>query len=107
MLGPNGRKQISYLGNQFKMNQKKSLNFKIARICKGQMFGQEDVINDRNYTTSVKCVSNSGKLFMIKSDEFYQRIKKDDLSKDILMNVSYEKDVRTKTKIIMACQNYI
>ena len=30
---------------------------KISILCAGQIFGNEDVLNARNYTTTVKCLS--------------------------------------------------
>lgn len=37
---------------------------------KGQMFGEEDVITERNYTTTLKCLTANGAVYCIKADEF-------------------------------------
>ena len=43
---------------------------RLTFIGKGQIFGEEDFVNGRNYTTTVKCSSNTAIVFMIKSSEF-------------------------------------
>lgn len=42
------------------------------------MIGVEDIVNNRNYTTSVRCTSSSAICYMIKADEFLFRIGKDE-----------------------------
>ena len=41
---------------------------KISILCAGQMFGHEDVMNSRNYTTTIKCISNDAKVYCIKAE---------------------------------------
>ena len=35
------------------------------------MFGHEDILNKRNYTTTVKCISNKSMIYFCKASEFY------------------------------------
>ena len=42
------------------------------------MLGYEDVINFRDYTTSVKCISKTGVLYKLKKDIFINMMMKDD-----------------------------
>ena len=46
-------------GGPKKINGKKvqKRNMKIAILCAGQMFGNEDVLRGRNYTTTVRCIT--------------------------------------------------
>lgn len=39
------------------------------------MFGEEDILSQRNYTTTVTCKSDRGDVFCIKDDEFFRKIK--------------------------------
>lgn len=41
-------------------NKVQSRHMKIAILCEGQMFGNEDVIRGRNYTTTVRCLTTKG-----------------------------------------------
>lgn len=46
-------------------------DIKLSLLCSGQLFGQEDAIKNRNYSTSVRCLSTQGQLFCITSAEFF------------------------------------
>eukprot|EP00356_Strombidium_inclinatum_P004599 CAMPEP_0170489706 /NCGR_PEP_ID=MMETSP0208-20121228/8007_1 /TAXON_ID=197538 /ORGANISM="Strombidium inclinatum, Strain S3" /LENGTH=57 /DNA_ID=CAMNT_0010764741 /DNA_START=2197 /DNA_END=2370 /DNA_ORIENTATION=+ len=48
----------------------------MATVGKGYMLGQEDVINDRNYTTSIRCLSNSSLLYSIEKEDFIDKMQK-------------------------------
>jgi len=48
------------------------------------MFGEEDVVNDRKYTTTVRCTSTVASLFAIKKEEFFNRFQRDDKSWKII-----------------------
>jgi hypothetical protein len=39
------------------------------------MFGEEDILSNRFYTTSVACKSEIGSLFCIKDTEFFRKLK--------------------------------
>jgi hypothetical protein len=53
---------------------------RLSSILAGQCIGIEDALNNRNYTTSVRCTSSSGQCYMLKASEFFVRIGKDDRS---------------------------
>ena len=55
-------------------------NLKLTLLGAGQMFGEEDVIRERPYTTSVTCKSNTGSVFCWKSTEFFRRMKSNEES---------------------------
>ena len=44
----------------------------------GQLFGEEDVIAEREFTTTVTCKSNTGKVYRMRIAEFFRRIKGND-----------------------------
>lgn len=80
-------------GGKISLRKKaKNNNICIAIIQKGQIFGHDDVINDRPYTTSVKCVSNNGRLYVISAHEFYFKMKKDDFCWRKLNNIIDDHD---------------
>ena len=56
------------------------------------MFGHQDVLNHRNYTTSVKCISNSASIYCCKAEEFYSIINRDEKSYKILASICDQKD---------------
>lgn len=63
----------------FKKEEKyKSNTFKVGIVTVNQIFGHEDVVNMRNYTTTVKCLSNEAALFVCKADEFYHKVNTDE-----------------------------
>ena len=79
----------SYLGNNkvvrsndfsLKIQGEKKNNYiiKMRNLGKGQLFGHEDVINKRNYTFEVKCISKTAELFSIKAAEFINRFSRDE-----------------------------
>mgnify|MGYP000385504387 CR=1 FL=1 len=49
---------------------------KVNLINVGQTFGEEDVIHQGNkYTASVKCISNTGKAYIMKEADFINTFK--------------------------------
>lgn len=81
------RQNRSYLGHQLKdqpyskTNVEKKLREKtnkskirLSVLCKGQMFGEEDIINDRECTTTVVCNSTEATVYSIKAEEFIIRM---------------------------------
>jgi hypothetical protein len=68
------------------MSSKKPANrlqietFRVTLIGSGQIFGEEDVTQEkpahsRKYTVSVKCISNKANVFMMKADDFLKKFK--------------------------------
>ena len=60
------------------LSSKKHYEIKISTFDVGQVFGHEDVLRKRNYTSSVRCVTEEGSLYMIKADEFFYRMQTSD-----------------------------
>ena len=85
------------------MEKKKAREeIKLALASKGNMFGQEDVVNKRLYTTTVRCVSNEAHVYVINNKEFFYRFGKDEKTWKAILSLSLEKDSHTKKKIILA-----
>ena len=67
--------------NEMQNGQIKEINskqVKIAIICAGQMFGENDVVKGRPYTAQVTCVSTQAILYAIKAQEFVHKFSRDD-----------------------------
>lgn len=73
---------------------------KIAILCEGQMFGNEDVLRGRNYTTTVRCLSTKGaQLYCIKAEEYNFRMSRDDKTWKMQNSLIQEHDAKTVSKI--------
>jgi hypothetical protein len=65
------------------------------------LFGEEDAINNRNYTSTVRCISSSGILLRVKKSDFVQKFGKiDSTCKEILERVR-SKDKETMNKLVI------
>ncbi len=75
-------------------------SYKIAQIGIGQLFGEEDVISQRHYSTTVVCKSKVAEVFAIKSDEFTKKFKSNIESWGIilLMTMAKEKAIYERVK---------
>ena len=47
----------------------------MAILGQGQRFGEEDVVNERPYTSTVFCRSDTAVVFCIKKEEFFRKLK--------------------------------
>lgn len=63
-------KNVDGQGKAKTPKEKKHIDVKIALFCSGKMLGSEDVVSKRPYTTSVKCLSTEGSLYLISTQEF-------------------------------------
>jgi CRP-like cAMP-binding protein len=66
--------------NLKEFNLNKSMEFNDVRIAQsslGEIIGLEDVFLNRKRACTVRCVSSTGSLYKIKSEEFMHKIKKD------------------------------
>ena len=77
----------------------KEQTMRITTLCYGKMFGEEDVINERFYTTTVICSSSTGVLYCIKADEFLAKFKSSSRTWKALVDRIIEKDKEIKEKI--------
>lgn len=66
--------------------QRNTETFKISFLGAGQMFGENDVIFERNYTTSIICRSNLGQVLCIKVGEFLRKLKANEECWKIIVN---------------------
>ena len=57
------------------------------------------MLNDRNYTTTVRCLTNEAYLYCVKADEFTHRMSRDDKTWKMLQKLNLEKDDKTIGKI--------
>jgi CRP-like cAMP-binding protein len=49
--------------------------FRVSLIGAGQTFGEEDVMAQRDYSCSVRCISKVAEVFCMKHDEFLRKFK--------------------------------
>ena len=78
---------------------------KVAVIGPNQIFGHEDVLFQRDYTTTAKCISNNAIYYMCKAEQFRNLIQKDDKIFDILSNISLAKNQNLKQNIRKAAKS--
>ena len=65
----------------------------------GILFGYQDVIQKRNYSHSVKCISQTGSLYSISAKEFHARFSKDDDTWRMIMEASRLWDQKVLNKV--------
>lgn len=61
--------------------------------------GFEDVLNERPYTTTVRCISTTGTVYCINKNLFLEKCKKDENNYKKLFKVSEDMDIKTQMKI--------
>ena len=90
MLGPDRDHAFARaLNKDFNIDKKThQTSVKIAILSKGQLIGQEDVMNSRHYTTTVKCISDKAVLYGIKAEEFNFRLGRDEKAWRALADMS-------------------
>lgn len=79
---------------------------RVALINAGQIIGHEDVLTNRNYTTTVKSVSNDAVLYYCNKEEFNALMKRDDKTWQLLMDMCNQKDLNTRMKITKARKTF-
>lgn len=62
----------------------------------GHVLGLNDVMQERNYTLSVKCSSSSGKLLKISAKDFHSCIEDSEGMEDVLFSIAGDLDQVTK-----------
>ena len=68
------------------------------------MFGEEDVINGRRYTTTVRCSSSTAVLYQIKAKEFIQKLYRDEKTFKQINQRIIDKDKQTFEKLKSAAK---
>lgn len=61
--------------------------------------GFEDVFNERPYTTTVRCISQTGSVYCISKSFYYERLMKDQKAFKKLQIMANELDDKTQFKI--------
>jgi hypothetical protein len=56
------------------------------------MFGEDDVLAERNYTATVVCKSNIGDVFCIKNTEFFRKLKPNTECWKIIVYMAMDKE---------------
>lgn len=72
----------------------------MKNLGKGQIFGVEDVMNLRNYTFEVKCVSETAEIFQISAPEFIARFSKDEKTWKFLKSMTKTSDNQSINSIV-------
>ena len=107
MLGPSiALKSIGITSNPRDFKTPRNFNVKLSLLCQGQMFGDEDIANNRCYTTSVKCISTHASLYCIKAEEFLNLFGKDQRTWKMVVDRVMQKDDSTKHKIRQSVYNH-
>ena len=101
MLGPSKEQLQMNKLKSFSPNQQTHTRFsmKIALYCSGQIFGHEDVMNNREHTTTVKCLSTEAYLFVINKNEFINKFCRDEKTWKMLSEMGLAMDDKIKKKI--------
>lgn len=100
MIGPNIVDIIKQ--RKVKAGQHNSLkvqDISISMLSHGQVTGQEDAINQRNYTTSVKCLTNDASVYSIDASKFVEKLSRDEKTWKMVVKQSLNKDVNTKKAV--------
>ena len=63
------------------------------------MFGEDDLIHEREYTTTVICRSNVGQVFAIKASEFLRRLKSNEECWKVILQQVQLKDQMMKNRL--------
>mgnify|MGYP006122256283 CR=1 FL=1 len=79
---------------------------RMAVISKGQMIGFNDVIDNRAYATSLKCISSQGVVLAIKSEEFINKMQSSVTTWRKLLKLAEEKDKELDSQIWNATYNF-
>jgi hypothetical protein len=102
LIGPQLAGAKSYMqtrGRTIPAKTNASQAVRLTVACSGQILGDEDVINNRKYTTSCKCLTTKAILYCIKADEFLMKFGRDDKTWQMIIRRVYSKDLNTKDKI--------
>jgi CRP-like cAMP-binding protein len=86
------KNQHQMSGNRDSENAKPIIKtFRVCILGQGQMFGEEDIIENRPYSLTVKCISTQADVFCIKEDEFIRRLKANKESWKTILAMAEEK----------------
>ena len=78
---------------------------RLFNIGPGQIIGFNDVIDQRRYSSFVKCISSSGTVYVIKSEEFNVKMRKDSRTWNFLLKEARDRDQQIMDKFRIALIN--
>eukprot|EP00347_Sterkiella_histriomuscorum_P023290 403335214 len=84
---------------QLASRQRNVETFKIAILGPGQMFGEDDVIHERQYTSTIICRSNVGQVFAMKAQEFFRKLKPNEECWRVILGQVQLKDHQMKNRM--------
>ena len=72
LLGnPETGKGLSLTKTRVKDIKFKYTDIKLSLLNSGQFIGVEDVLNDRNFTTTVRCCTNNAIIYTLNTEDFF------------------------------------
>ena len=74
-------------------------NIRIMIAGQGHILGRDDIVKERNYTFSARCLSISGTLIKIAASEFLKKLKKDERAQQTMADISDQRDMTNIKKI--------
>jgi CRP-like cAMP-binding protein len=74
-------------------------NIKLALASSGQFLGAEDVLNQRNFTTTARCTSTTATVYTLKTDDFFFWVGKNERTMCMMNEMFFKRDSDTKQKI--------
>ena len=77
------------------------MNIRLTQFCHGQLFGEEDAISNRNYTSTVRCISSTGVVLRVKKQDFIQKFGKFDQTWNVIIDRVQSKDMDTMQKLVI------
>ena len=77
----------------------KQTNIKLALASSGQFLGAEDVLNQRNFTTTARCTSATATVYTLKTDDFFFWVGKNERTMRMMNEMFFQRDSDTKQKI--------
>ena len=86
MLGPDGKQIIR------KEKIYNDQDVRLFNVGPGQILGLNDVINERRHSSFVKCISSSGSVYVIKSEEFFSKMMRDSRTWNFLLKEARDRD---------------
>jgi len=97
-LGSSNDKVFNKTANKIKPTNFEFLRIRLAQICEGQIFGEEDVVNGRPATSSITCLSTKATLYASNADEFLAKMCTTNNEKtwDMIVKTVLRKDIQTK-----------
>ena len=93
--------------NSFKSKQMdQTQNIRVMILGSGNILGEEDIIKERCYSTSVQCFSQTGELYCISLEDFHKFIKNTDMETWMMLERNALQKELGVLKIMESKHNY-